>query len=304
MAGHGTCQVRDELTQPAWGSAWPPSPPTARCSTPGSRPGSWVSASRCRRRRAPRRAAAAEAATSGRARCPGCDAEVVDRRDRLAGRPDQGRLRRVPAAAPALPPPGPAATSQPRRHLRAAGQRRLDLGRAVPAGAGRRAAADRARGRAAPGRVRGGQVPADDRLRGAVRRADRRRRPGPAGRPPRRRHHGHARGLRATSTPARWAPRWSRAGSSRAWWSATAPTSAAAPRSWARSPAAAPRRSASASGACSAPTRASASRSATTAWSRRAATSPPARRSPCRTGGWSRPASCPASTGCCSGATR
>ena len=72
-----------------------------------------------------------------------------------------------------------------------------------------------------------------------VRGADRRRRPGPARRAPGRGHHGHARGLRATSTPARWAPRWSRAGSRPAWSSATAPTSAAARRSWARCPAAA-----------------------------------------------------------------
>ena len=46
-----------------------------------------------------------------------------------------------------------------------------------------------------------------------VRRADRRRRPGAARRAPRRRHHRHARGLRATSTPARSARRWSRAAS-------------------------------------------------------------------------------------------
>jgi 2,3,4,5-tetrahydropyridine-2-carboxylate N-succinyltransferase len=44
----------------------------------------------------------------------------------------------------------------------------------------------------------------------------------------------------STSTPARWAPRWSRAGSARASSSATAPTSAAAPPRWAPSPVAAP----------------------------------------------------------------
>ena len=43
-------------------------------------------------------------------------------RDRLAGRPDQGHRRRVPAAAPALAPPGPAERAQPRRHLRQAGR--------------------------------------------------------------------------------------------------------------------------------------------------------------------------------------
>ena len=44
-------------------------------------------------------------------------------------------------------------------------------------------------------------------------RAHRRRRPRPPRRPPRRGHDGHARGLRATTTPARSAPRWSRAAS-------------------------------------------------------------------------------------------
>ena len=93
-------------------------------------------------------------------------------------------------------------------------ERGLDLGRAVPAGAGRRAAGHRARRRPAPGGLRGRQVPPDDRLRGA--------RPGcgsptPTGSasaptwPPAPRSCTRA---SATSTPARWAPRWSRAGSS------------------------------------------------------------------------------------------
>ena len=116
--------------------------------------------------------------------------------------------------------------------------------------------------------LRRGQVPPDDRLRAADRGPHRRRRPGAARRPPRRGHHGDARGLRATTTPARWAPRWSRAGSAPAWWSATVPTSAAAPRSWAPCPVAAPPSSPSASAACSAPTPASASRWVTTASSR------------------------------------
>ena len=51
--------------------------------------------------------------------------------------------------------------------------------------------------RTGPGaRPRRRQVPADDRLRAADRRPDRRRRPGSARCAPRRRHHGHARGLR------------------------------------------------------------------------------------------------------------
>ena len=53
----------------------------------------------------------------------------------------------------------------------------------------------RAERHADPG-LRAGQVPAHDRLRGAERRADRRRRPRPPRRLPRRRHDGHARGLR------------------------------------------------------------------------------------------------------------
>ncbi len=68
------------------------------------------------------------------------------------------------------------------------------------------------------------------------------------------------------------ASRWSRAASRRASSSATAPTWAAARRSWARCPAAARSRSRSASAACWAPTPASASRSATTASSRPAST--------------------------------
>jgi hypothetical protein len=58
------------------------------------------------------------------------------RRRRLARRPAQGRPRRLAAPAPALPPPDPAARRQPRRRLRPAHKRGLDLGRALPAGAG------------------------------------------------------------------------------------------------------------------------------------------------------------------------
>ena len=47
-----------------------------------------------------------------------------------------------------------------------------------------------------PRGLRRGQVPAHDRLRRAVRRTDRRRRPGAPRCLPRGRHHGHARGLR------------------------------------------------------------------------------------------------------------
>ena len=122
--------------------------------------------------------------------------------------------RRVPAAAPAVEPAGAAAHGQPRRHLRAAGQRRLDQPRP---GRGRR----RRRGALAGARAtaivltgaRPRQVPADDRLRGAQRRAHRRRRPGAPRRPPRTRHHGDARGVRQLQRRHARARRWSRAAS-------------------------------------------------------------------------------------------
>ncbi len=129
------------------------------------------------------------------------------------------------------------------RALRRAPQRGVDQPRPVRR-RGLRArpgcACGRRRSGGEPGRgLRRRQVPADDRLRRPLRRADRRRRPGPARRPPRRRARRSCTRASSTSTPAPSAPRWSRAGSRPASSSATAPTSAAAPRSWARSPAAA-----------------------------------------------------------------
>ena len=148
--------------------------------------------------------------------------------------------------------------------------------------------------------VRGRQVPPDDRLRACptgvrIADADRVR----LGAHLAERHHGDARGLRATSTPARSAPRWSRAGSARAWWSATAPTSAAAPRSWARSPAAA-RQVISHRRALPARRQRRHRHLARRRLRRRgrAATSPPAPRSRCAgRPRWSRPASCPGASG-------
>ena len=90
-------------------------------------------------------------------------------------------------------------------------------------------------------RVRGGQVPADGRLRAAGRGAHRRRGPGPARRAPGRRAPRSCTRASSTSTPAPSALPWWRAGSRPAWWSATAPTSAAGRPSWARCPAAARR---------------------------------------------------------------
>ena len=115
--------------------------------------------------------------------------------------------------APALPPRGRAQHDQPRRHLRGAHQRGVDRRRARVRWTASRCTRPRLHGpRSGPG-VRRRQVPTNDRLRRACRSADRRRRPGAPGRAPRLGHHGDARGLRATSTPGRWAPRWSRAGS-------------------------------------------------------------------------------------------
>ena len=172
------------------------------------------------------------------------------------------------------------ARPQPRRHLRRARQRRVDRPRA------------RARSRASSGPgcacgaaaagagVRRRQVPADDRLRGAVRGADRRRRPRAAGRAPGARDDGHARGVRQLQRRhARHlddrGPGVGGRGRRR-----RVRRRRRARRSWARCPAAAPTSSRSAGGASSGRTRASASASATTASSRRAATSPRARRWP------------------------
>ena len=91
----------------------------------------------------------------------------------------------------------------------------------------------RQEGRAAAG-LQPRQVPAHDRLRDAERRARGRRRPRPPRRPPRRRHDGHARGLRELQRGHARALDGRGPDLARAWSSATAPTSAAAARSWAR----------------------------------------------------------------------
>ena len=102
-----------------------------------------------------------------------------------------------------------------------------------PGRAGRRAAA-LPRRRAPLAGHRGRQVPADDRLRRA-RPACGSPTPTASGSAPTSpRARPSCTRASSTSTPARSAPRWSRAASAPAWWSATAPTSAAAPRSWAR----------------------------------------------------------------------
>ncbi len=135
----------------------------------------------------------ARAARPGRG--PGGRGRRGPHHHRQPGRAPGRRARRVPAAAPAVRPPDPPARLQPGRRLRDAGQRGVDQPRAVP-GPGLRghpaAAAPPRPGR----RVRRGQVPPDGGLRAAGRGADRGRGPGPAGRPPGRGDHGHARGLR------------------------------------------------------------------------------------------------------------
>ena len=127
-------------------------------------------------------------------------------------------------------------------HLRRAPQRRLDERRARSTR--RSSTTSRLRFRAAGQPLaidRRGQVPADGRLRRPVRRADRRRRPRPPRRPPRRGHDRHARGVRqlqrrhARLLDGRGPHQRRRGGRRRL------ATSAAAPRSWARCPAAAPR---------------------------------------------------------------
>ena len=192
--------------------------------------------------------------------------------DRVARRPARRRLRRLPAPAPALAPADPAARGEPRRRVRSAQQRRVDEPRPGRPGRRPRGPAPPARRRRAVPGLLGRQVPAHDRLRRPVRRADRGRRPRPPRRPPRERHHGHARGVRELQRRHARALDGRGPHQRRAWWSATGPTSAAAPRSWARCRAAAPRSSRSGSDACWAPTPASGSRSATTAWSRPAST--------------------------------
>ena len=193
----------------------------------------------------------------------------AERRGRRAARP-AGRPahRRPPRRAPGAGPDrdrGPAAAArgtadaylrlhllshrlvkpherQPRRHLRRAAERRLDERRPGRPGEPDRRCSCASAPTAMPLQVFvARQVPAHDRLRGAVRRARRRRRPRPARRVPGRGHDGHARGLRelqrrhARALDGR-GPHQRRASSS-----ATARTSAAARRSWARCPAAAAR---------------------------------------------------------------
>ena len=107
--------------------------------------------------------------------------------------------------------------------------------------AGFEAGPDRSAGPRAPDRVRGGQVPADGRLRAAQRGSDRRRRPGAARSPPGRGHHRDARGLRQLQRrhPRHVDGRGTHLG--RASSSVRTPTSAAGPRSWAPCRAAATR---------------------------------------------------------------
>ena len=218
------CSTRSSRS-PASGSRRPRRRPARASSTP-PRPRPWAARSwpPPRRRRAPWRA-------HGRGR-------------RGARRPPSGAhraARRLPAPAPALAPAGAAARDHPRRGLRAAQQRRLDdAGPVDPA----ELAAARLRVPRRPDPARGPrrrQVPAHDRLRGADRGADRRRRPRPPRRAPRGGHDRDARGLRELQR--RDARRVDGRGphQRRASWSATAPTSAAARRSWARCRAAAPR---------------------------------------------------------------
>ena len=130
------CELTRHRARPG-APAWPRSPPTARRSTsgiPAGHLGLGAAPGRGVDRLPPDRPSArALPGLRGGRRCT--------RTIALAGRRAGRRRRRVPAAAPALAPPDPAAPGQPRRHLRPADQRRLDLGRPVPAGPGRRAAA-------------------------------------------------------------------------------------------------------------------------------------------------------------------
>ena len=173
-----------------------------------------------------------------------------------------------------------AAPAEPRRSVRSAGERGLDEPRSDAGGRHRGAAVARAPVGCDPHRARRRQVPAHDRLRGADRRADRRRRPCAPRRTPRRGHHRDARGVLQLQRRHARHEHGRRSHLARRRSSATAATSAAARASWARCPAAATNRSRSANGACSAPRPASASASATNAWWRPVCTSRPARWSP------------------------
>ena len=88
------------------------------------------------------------------------------------------------------------ARPEPRRHLRRPHQRRVDLRSARARSTTSRPPGSGSAPHGPSAGLRHRQVPADDRLRRPDRRPDRRRRPGPARRPPRRGHHRHARGLR------------------------------------------------------------------------------------------------------------
>ena len=209
---------------------------------------------------------------------------------RAAGR----RRRRLPAPAPALAPPRAAQHHQPRRHLRGAPQRRVDQRTArAPSRASSDPAAP-ARAAAPVAGLRRRQVPADDRLRRA-RPACASPTPTGCGSAPTSppgttvMHEGfcnfNAGTLGTSMVEGRIVPGRRRRRRLRHRRRRLDHGHPLRRRHGARR--------ASASAACSAPTPASASRSATTASSRPGSTSPPAPRSPCRTAGSSRPASCP-----------
>ena len=140
--------------------------------------------------------------------------EVVAVRTGIAklSEPPARRARRLPAAAPAVAPPGPAARAEPRRHLRHARQRRVDQPRAVP-GRGLRADPAAAARAAAPVTVYGVDkfprmvdyvVPSGVRIADADRvRLGAHLAPAPPS----------CTRASSTSTPARSAPPWSRAAS-------------------------------------------------------------------------------------------
>ena len=218
--------------------------------------------------------------------CAASASSCVAGRDRPRRPPGRHR-RRLPAAAPAQPPPRRAPHDQPRRDLR----RRCRTWSGPPPGPcavdgfERRALAAARRRYGPRHRARGRQVPPDGRLRASRAASGSPTPTGSGWAPTWPRAPPSCTRASSTTTPARSARRWSRAGSR--------PGVVVGPRLrrrrrrvdhghavGRRQGADLHRRALPAR----APTPASASRSATTAWSRPASTSPPAPRSRCPDG--------------------
>ena len=199
----------DPITAGAMERDWPTAPPTAPCSTSGTRRRLWADPGSER--------------SAGPGRPPerhdparGIDLVVVEHHHR----PHSPNRRSTPPTSTCVCTCCPAAWCCPGRSTWTGSSAccRTTPGRHSARSRPSRSTqvACRGGGRPAAEHLRSRQVPADDRLRRPVRRPDRARRPGPARRPSRRRDDRDARGLLQLQRRNASAPRWSRAASRRA----------------------------------------------------------------------------------------